>query len=419
MALIHNKSGISSRSPYYKLFLFGLACLVIYFIWMDIALFVNLQRWQPPPIYTNQTTRGILAQAKPLKNIDPFSTFNPLTVKLIMIDHMTHYVHDISARFLVDYMGLARLFYWMSANCVSFIGLFMAFVGSVLTISDNLMYRQLGALLFECRNIADSLDGVFSRARKREHAEFMRKNQVNGNTPDISFSSTYGTVGYNVDIICDIIGGAFFCAAIFYRFLRRPPQKQIQSTTKLPIKYTKLMNDEVDNDYPIIKVMNKATTEDTLQFKPSKVSDSVKEAFSSAESSPKQASSRRHFSHREVKLMVISFGLRILLTGYLWDHFVHKYHDLLMVFSENPTQRKMQGEAFRSISMWLVMWFWRLANGCALLEHLVYATFFDKLWDYIVLTTYIGWGYLVILTMITQIHYTELYNSLNRLSSFM
>ena len=47
----------------------------------------------------------------------------------------------------------------------------------------------------------------------------------------------------------------------------------------------------------------------------------------------------RHVSSRQVKLIVISFGIRILCTGLLWDHFVHKYHDLLMVTSSNPTQR--------------------------------------------------------------------------------
>jgi hypothetical protein len=47
----------------------------------------------------------------------------------------------------------------------------------------------------------------------------------------------------------------------------------------------------------------------------------------------------RHVSSRRVKLIVISFGLRLLFTGILWDHFVHKYHDLLMNFSNNPNQR--------------------------------------------------------------------------------
>jgi hypothetical protein len=52
-----------------------------------------------------------------------------------------------------------------------------------------------------------------------------------------------------------------------------------------------------------------------------------------------QAQVVRHFSSRRVKLIVISFGLRLLFTGLLWDHFVHKYHDLLMVFSDNSNQR--------------------------------------------------------------------------------
>lgn len=185
---------------------------------MDIALFYNLQRYTPPPIENVNKTS--------LSNIDPFSTFNPLTVKLIMIDHFTHYVHDILARFLVDTLHIDRLFPWVTANLVSFAGLFIALIGSRLTVSDNLSYRQLGALLFEFRNLADSLDGVFARSRKREAAEFLIKHNTNFvKAPVISYASTYGTFGYNVDVICDIMGGAFFCAAIFYRFLRRPPQK--------------------------------------------------------------------------------------------------------------------------------------------------------------------------------------------------
>ena len=67
----------------------------------------------------------------------------------------------------------------------------------------------------------------------------------------------------------------------------------------------------------------------------------------------------------------------------------------------------MQGQAFKSIGMWLIMWFWRLGCSCALLEHLCIANFVDKLWDYLVFSSYIGWAYLIILTLFTQIHYTE------------
>lgn len=128
---------------------------------------------------------------------------------------------------------------------------------------------------------------------------------------------------------------------------------------------------------------------------------------------------RRHVSSFQVKLIVVSFGFRLLFTGLIWDHFVHKYHDLLMVFSNNANVRKMQEQAFKSISMWLIMWFWRLGNACAMLEHLSITTFFGKLWEYLVFTNYIGWIYLIILSLLTQIHYTELYQSFNTITALV
>ncbi len=283
---------------------------------------------------------------------------------------MTHYVHDILARFLVDYIGLARLFPWVTANLMSFAGVILALIGSKLTVSDSLMERQLGALLFECRNLADSLDGVFARSHKREEAIISH----NIKAPEITYSSSYGSIGYNVDIIADIIGGAFFCAAIFYRFLRRKPSKKLtqDSNTSNDYKYSKLESQQDQNsDFLMVKI-NENNGDLSPQVK--KAFNLYPEADSTSSSSP------RHFSSRQVKLIVVSFGLRILLTGGLWDNFVHKYHDLLEVYSSNPTVRYEQGAAFRSVHMWLIMWSWRLINGCALLEHLVFATIFDKLW---------------------------------------
>jgi hypothetical protein len=50
-------------------------------------------------------------------------------------------------------------------------------------------------------------------------------------------------------------------------------------------------------------------------------------------------SNTHHVPLRQVKIIVVSFGIRLLFSGLLWDHYVHKYHDLLMEFSTNPTQR--------------------------------------------------------------------------------
>ena len=223
-------------------------------MWMDIALFVNLQRWSPPPIESTSaqkitTTNDMLninnnnslnqinrvsseSQAKSSKiynHQDPFSVFKPLSVKLIMVDHVTHYVHDILARFLADTLHFTRYFPWITANLVSFTGLFLALIGCRLTLSDKLFYRQIGALLFEARNLADSLDGVVFRSRKRDEI-LLHKTPPNENVlttnPQIGvYQSQYGTFGYNVDVICDGLAGTFFVIAICVRFIRHPPIK--------------------------------------------------------------------------------------------------------------------------------------------------------------------------------------------------
>ena len=40
-------------------------------------------------------------------------------------------------------------------------------------------------------------------------------------------------------------------------------------------------------------------------------------------------------------------------------------------------------------------------------EHLALVTFFDKQWDYIFYSAYIGWFYLVGLSIVSQIHYLQ------------
>lgn len=233
---LNNRLIQTSINNNYKFLFFGLI-LIIYFGWMDIALFVNLQRWSPPPIEQKLTTLNPNNlthnvndnhKTKTYNHQDPFSVFKPLSVKLIMVDHVTHYVHDILARFLADNLHITRLFPWITANFVSFSGLFVALIGCKLTLSDKLFYRQIGALLFEARNLADSLDGVVSRSRKRD--EILLKTSDSGITASPQqqigvYQSFYGTLGYNVDVICDGLAGLVFVLCIFIRFLRHPPVK--------------------------------------------------------------------------------------------------------------------------------------------------------------------------------------------------
>ncbi|RNA28309.1 ceramide phosphoethanolamine synthase-like isoform X3 [Brachionus plicatilis] len=305
---------------------------------MDIALFVNLQKWTVPINGDNRTVK------------ETFSAFYPLSVKLIMVDHVTHYVHDILARFVEYNLHFSSLIPGVTVHQISYAGLLAALIGSRLMISDEPKHYRIGAILFELRNLADSLDGVIYRSRKRQH--------------DIGkivlYESDYGSYGNNVDFFCDFLGGLFFCTAILIKFLKYQPSK-----------------------YPKIFLIRrpKAYILDTFHTTKTQMN-----------------SQRRSVSSFQVKLLVFFFSFRLLFTGLIWDHFVQKYHDLLMVFFNNPNVHKMQEQTFKSISMWLIMWLWRFGNPCAILEHLSITTFCGKLWDYLVFTNYIGWVYLIVLT---------------------
>jgi hypothetical protein len=244
---INNKYLTISINNNYKLLFFGII-MITYFAWMDIGLFVHLQRWSPPPItkansndanidYVDDTKKSNDSiyqpfQTKKYNHVDPFTVYKPLSVKLIMIDHMTHYVHDILARFIEDTLHFTSIFPWVTANLVSFTGLFLALIGSRLIISDKLIYCKLGAVFFEMRNLLDSLDGVVYRSKIRQleykqyynHQNEIKKINKIGHQVGL-YQSNYGSSGYNVDYFCDGFGGLFFVLAIFIKFLKHLPHK--------------------------------------------------------------------------------------------------------------------------------------------------------------------------------------------------
>jgi hypothetical protein len=270
---LNNKYIVTSINNNYK-FVFVCIILVSYFAWMDISLFMHLQNYDNTPAMSGGGGNALSTHAKsvqpnhassnskealnyinaaaqpnnltaspqafkqqhrrqPLK-VEAFGVFHPLSVKLIMIDHCTHYVHDVVARFLEDTLHFTNIFPWATANFVSLAGLAMAITASRLIISDNVSYMRLGALLFEMRNLADSLDGVVFRSHERQSlmreaklAESLaaNSNELTSGSVKVMYQSHYGSVGYNVDAVCDGLGGLFFVVAILIKFLRHLPNK--------------------------------------------------------------------------------------------------------------------------------------------------------------------------------------------------
>jgi hypothetical protein len=223
---INNKYITTSIGQNIK-FIFFAICLISYFAWMDIALFVHLQRWQIP-----SSSSSVSSSFNQTQEIEQFSTFRPLSVKLIMVDHVSHYVHDIVARYIEDTLHFTSVFPWVTANTVSFGGLFISLIGGRLIISERIEYMRLGALLIELRNLGDCLDGVVYRSHQRKlvkaYNSLMNDPLVTKTQPvkpPLFYQSNHGTFGFKVDALCDGLGGTIVCIAMLIKFLKHPPHK--------------------------------------------------------------------------------------------------------------------------------------------------------------------------------------------------
>jgi hypothetical protein len=194
----------------YKVCLVFLA-FIIYFLIMDMKLYANLQLYTPPQFDKHLPVSGV-------SEIRRINVFHAITCKLVMVDHITHYVHDVLAQLLEYVLHVTTIFPWITANSVSFMGLAFAICASRLILSDKIIFRRLGCLLFELRNFADSFDGVVYRSRS---------NRVH------TYESVKGSVGYNIDATCDTLAGTLFMFAILFRYLRYMPTKCKPSTVFL------------------------------------------------------------------------------------------------------------------------------------------------------------------------------------------
>ena len=233
--------------------------LGFYFLWMDIAMYHHIQNWSH-----NQ------------KKSEGFDPFNPLTVKLITIDHFTHYIHTIGSEYFEIVTHFAEVFPNITPNMISFTHMTCAIIGGRLIACEKLHWRQVGVGLFQLRDFLDSLDGVVFRVHSKQRA----------------FTSVWGTSGYMVDIMCDIVAGLALFAGVWTYFWRYPPMQPPQACLRM-----------------------------------------------AEEGSVTKRPGDGRVSRRTVVTVLIAFGIRFLFIGGLWDHFVHKYHDQLEVTLPSPSQQ--------------------------------------------------------------------------------
>lgn len=183
--------------------------VAIYFLVMDIILYVTLQN-------------SVLCE----KNNGMYSPFRPLTVKLLMTDPLDHWITSPVMEFFDELTGFSGVFYFITPNMISIFHMCLTILSGKLVSSPSLHTRRIAVLVFQVHGLLDTLDGIVYRARAgKVHL----------------FQSHRSTIGYVIDGACDTIGGTALCIGLAVNLCRNPPSKRQQNT--LPWTKTDLLLD--------------------------------------------------------------------------------------------------------------------------------------------------------------------------------
>ena len=172
--------------------------LCTYFFTMDTILYVKFQAVE---LWKEKKVDGAI-----------WSPFHPLSPKIIMSDHVTHYILTPMSEYFNHITRFSDIFYFITPNMISFSHLLVGFIAARFFVySESLHNRRIGVLLFEFRILLDGFDGTVYRARAGTNL----------------YTSNHSNLGFWIDSTCDTIAGFFLCFAIlFYFWWKWNPSKE-------------------------------------------------------------------------------------------------------------------------------------------------------------------------------------------------
>lgn len=237
-----------------------------------------------------------------------------------------------------------EVFYFITPNMISVAGVVSALAAAKVVTAESLAMQRLAVLLMTLRTFLDAFDGQVARSRMGI----------------VRLMSMRQTSGYMVDGVADTIGFAAFLAGCFLHLRRR----LLSSKHYLPM----VQLEGVDKSLP-----NGGSSFSVIQH-PAK----------------------------KIMVVVLCFGAQMAISCFFWDRYINEYHILL----ETPGSRKeaAQTEVLRSSMMWIIMWFWRIANAHALMQMFLFAIFINRMWEFLLWIQYIGFAVLGTLVVFTEFH---------------
>lgn len=364
-----------------KILLTGFFFLVIWYIYMDVNLYLRIQNY---PIERNYHFNETVDISNDVNHILSTSTkssapdephhidtvskrpvtyddvawfscdIDPLchvTVKAILLDHTNHYLFAPMATIFDNIIGFSRSTF-ITANMISFFHVFVAILAGRFVASDSLCYRRIGVVLFQFRTFLDDLDGHVARTKKNIRGE----------------RSEIGTAGYYIDGLCDGLGCIALMIGVFVFLRNNPPRRgytQLQAILPTTNETASKSSSETGVTYKI-----KVTT-------------------------------------KKVARKIVCFSGQLLLSSTGWNRYIALYQDMLERNDVTPTQYKRQNIIMRSKWFFSIAWLWRVFNVHALLHCLLLSIFCDKLWEFLRMIQYIGFVILLVIICATEMHVLE------------
>lgn len=273
-----------------------------------------------------------------------FSPFTGLSIKMMMLDQVNNYIHAPLANLFDRVTRFTEVFYFITPNMISVAGVVSALAAAKVVTAESLAMQRLAVLLMTLRTFLDAFDGQVARSRMGI----------------VRLMSMRQTSGYMVDGVADTIGFTAFLVGCFLHLRRRV----LSSKHYLPMVQVEAVD----------------------------------------KSLPNGGSSFSAVQHPVKKVMVVAlcFGAQMAISCFFWDRYINEYHILL----ETPGSRKevAQTEVLRSSMMWIIMWFWRIANAHALMQMFLFAIFINRMWEFLLWIQYIGFAVLGTLVVFTEFH---------------
>ncbi|XP_015912449.1 ceramide phosphoethanolamine synthase isoform X2 [Parasteatoda tepidariorum] len=333
-----------------------IGALLLYFLWMDIALFYLVN--------TRTISHHVLSETTPAVPTTPatvpelFSPFAGLSVKLMMMDPVNNYIHTPAAHIFNEVTQFSSIFYFITPNMVSFIGLLFAIGAGKCMCMDARIYHCVAIFLFQMRSWFDALDGIVARSRL-------------GMVQHVSLRNTSG---YVVDGVADALGFTAFLIGCF-QYLRTVVPKHKY--------YLPLCTNESYKD--------------------------CKDGSSTTGGPPTNIVSTTA-AQRRVLYVVVCFGVQMAIGAFFWDHYINAYHNLLESNAPSQSQTDAQNEVLKSSITWIIMWFWRLSNAHNFIQFLLFSIYINKLWEFLTWIQYVGFAHILTLAFFTELHLSTVRN---------